>query len=122
MSITFVVVTVTSDLKWNTHISNTCAKARQKLGFLYRFVHMADSACLTNLYKCLVLPTLGYCSVVWDPTAVALIDQLESIQRFAARLVTKRWSSTPDVASFPSSSPPMSLGTRLYQMMIYSAH
>ena len=49
---------------------------------------MADSACLSYL------PTLGYCSVVWDPTAVILISQLESVQRF--RFVTKHWSSTPD--------------------------
>ena len=30
----FFGVTITSDLKWNTHISNTCAKARQKLGVI----------------------------------------------------------------------------------------
>jgi len=57
---------------------------------------MADSACLTNLCKCLVLPTLDYSSAVWDPTAVILINQLECVKRFAARLVTKHWSSTPD--------------------------
>ena len=81
------VMIITSDLKWNTHISSTCAKARQQLGFLYRFFYMADSACLSHLYKCLVLPTLDYCSSVWDPAAVTLISQLESVQRFAARLV-----------------------------------
>ena len=44
----------------------------------------------------LVLPTLDYCSSVWDPAAVTLISQLESVQSFAARLVTKCWSSPPD--------------------------
>ena len=33
LATTFPSVTVMSDLKWNTHISNTCAKARQLLGF-----------------------------------------------------------------------------------------
>ena len=95
-STTFLGVTVTSDLKWNAHISSTCAKAKQQLGFLYRFFYMADSVCLSHLYQCLVLPTLDYCSSVWDPAAETLICQLESVQRFAARLVTKRWSSPPD--------------------------
>ena len=47
---TFLGVTVTSDLKWNTHISSTCTKARQQLGFLYHFFYMADSVCLSHLY------------------------------------------------------------------------
>ena len=81
------------DLKWNTHIINTCAKARQQLGLLYRLFGMADPATLAHLYKCLVLPTLDYCSVVWDPAAACLITKLESVQRLAA---TKRWSTSPD--------------------------
>jgi len=32
-------------------------------------------------YKRLVLPTLDYCSAVWDPTAVTLSNQLESLFR-----------------------------------------
>ena len=43
-STTFRGVMVTTELKWNTHISSTCAKARQQLGFLYRFYYMADSS------------------------------------------------------------------------------
>ena len=98
LATTFLSVTVMSDLKWNTHISNTCAKTRQLLGFCTVFFHMADSACLSHLYKCLVLPTLDYCSAVWDHTAVTLSNQLESLFRgsWPCRLVTKHWSSTPD--------------------------
>ena len=57
---------------------------------------MADPASLAHLYKCLILPTLDYCSVVWDPAAAYLITKLESVQRLAARLTTKRWSASPD--------------------------
>ena len=92
----FLGVTISCDLKWNTHIINTCAKARQQLGLLYRLFGMADPATLAHLYKCLVLPTLDYCSVVWDPAAACLITKLESVQRLAARLTTKRWSTSPD--------------------------
>ena len=35
------VTTITSDLRWNTHVSNVCTKANKTLGFLRR-----------NLYSC----------------------------------------------------------------------
>ena len=66
---TFLSATMSCDLTWNTHITNTCTKARQQLGLLYRLFGMADHASLAHLYKCLILPTLDYCSVVWDPAA-----------------------------------------------------
>ena len=41
-SIKYLGVTITNDLKWNTHISNVFTKANRTLGFLRR-----------NLYSCL---------------------------------------------------------------------
>ena len=40
-SIKYLGVTITSDLRWNTHVSNVCIKANRTLGFLRR-----------NLYAC----------------------------------------------------------------------
>ena len=40
-SIKYLGVTITNDLRWNTHVSNVCTKANRKLGFLRR-----------NLYSC----------------------------------------------------------------------
>ena len=40
-SIKYFGVTITSDLRWNTHVSNVCTKANRTLGFLRR-----------NLYSC----------------------------------------------------------------------
>ena len=40
-SIKYLGVTITNDLKWNTHIFNVCTKANRTLGFLRR-----------NLYSC----------------------------------------------------------------------
>jgi len=91
----FLGVTVTSDLKWNTSINNTCARARQQLGVIHRSFYKADLGTLSHLYRCLVLPTLDYFSSVWDPHTTFLINKLESVQRLAARLVTKHWSAPP---------------------------
>ena len=38
-SIKYLGVTITNDLKWNTHISNVCTKANRTLGFLRRNVY-----------------------------------------------------------------------------------
>ena len=35
-NIKYLGVTITNDLKWNTHISNICTKANRTLGFLMR--------------------------------------------------------------------------------------
>ena len=40
-SIKYLEVTITNDLRWNTHVSNICTKANRTLGFLRR-----------NLYSC----------------------------------------------------------------------
>ena len=35
-NIKYIGVTITNNLKWNTHISNICTKANRTLGFLRR--------------------------------------------------------------------------------------
>ena len=37
-SVRYIGVIITSDLRWNTHVSNVCTKANRTLGFLRRNV------------------------------------------------------------------------------------
>ena len=90
----YLGVTITSDLKWSTHITNTCNSAKRKLGLIYRNFHQADQRSLTHLYKALVLPKLDYCSCVWDPYSAMLSAKLESVQGFAAKFCSNRWSDS----------------------------
>ena len=62
-------------------------------GLLYRTFHQADQCTLTQLYKSLVIPKMDYCSCVWDPHTATLINSLESVQSFAAKLCTKSWTT-----------------------------
>ena len=55
-----------------------------------------------DLYRCLVLPTLDYCSSVWDPHTNSLVDKLESVQQLAIRLISKRWSSSVHTTNYRS--------------------
>ena len=81
-------VTITNDLKWNTHVNNICTKANRTLGFLRRNSAACPLDVKESAYKGLVRPILKYGSSVWDPQSIHLQDELEKVQKTAARFVT----------------------------------
>ena len=66
-SIKYLGVTITSDLRWNTHVSNVCTKANRTLGFLRRNLYSWPQEVKEAAYKGLVRQVLDYGSSVWDP-------------------------------------------------------
>ena len=66
-SIKYLGVTITNDLKWNTHINNICTKANRTFGFLRRNLFSCPQHVKEAAYKGLVRPVLEYGSSVWDP-------------------------------------------------------
>ena len=90
-SIKYLGVTITKDLKWNTHISNVCNKANRTLGFFRRNLFSCPQDVREAAYKGLVRPILEYGSSVWDPHYEGLIDDLEKVQKRAARFVTRNY-------------------------------
>ena len=50
-SIKYHGVTITSDLRWNTHVSNVCTKANRTLGFLRRNLHSCPQEVKEAAYK-----------------------------------------------------------------------
>ena len=93
----YLGITITQDLKWNRHIANICQKANNTLAFLRRNLKINSPALKTMAYKALVRPLVEYCSVVWDPSTQRCIDQLEMVQRRAARFVLQRYHNTSSV-------------------------
>ena len=91
-SIKYLGVTITSDLRWNTHVSNVCTKANRTLGFLRRNLYSCPQEVKEAAYKGLVRPVLDYGSSVWDPPGVVLQEELESVQKCAARFVTGNYN------------------------------
>ena len=81
-------MTITNDLRWNTHVSNVCTKANRTLGFLRRNLHSCPQEVKEAAYKGLVHPVLEYGSSVCDPPGVVLQEELDSVQKRAARFVT----------------------------------
>ena len=94
----YLGVTLTSDLTWNTHITNICQKANKSLGFLRRNLQIHSTKLKEMAYKTLVRPLVEYSASVWDPYSDRNIHQLEMVQRRAARYVTNRYHNTSSVS------------------------
>ena len=78
-SIKYLGVTITNDLRWNTHVNNVCTKANGTLGFLRRNLYSCPQEVKEAAYKGLVRPILDYGSSVWDPKGGVLQEELESL-------------------------------------------
>ena len=84
-------VTISNNLSWRPYIVSTISKAKRLLGFIYRTSSQGGQGCLSRLYQSIVLPHLDYCSCVWDPPHKTHLKKLESVQSFAARIITGNW-------------------------------
>ena len=58
-SIKYLGVTITSDLRWNTHVSNVCTKANRILGFLSRNLYSCPQEVKEAVYKGNCAPSPG---------------------------------------------------------------
>ena len=85
-------MTISKDLKWNTHVSNVCTKANKTLGFLRRNLSPCPQDVKEAAYKGLVRPILDNASPVWDPHGIVLQEELEKVQNCAARFVTGNYN------------------------------
>ena len=90
--IKYLGITITNDLKLNTHVSNICTMANRTLGFLRRNLVACPRDVKESAYKELVRPVLEYGSSVWVPQSILLQDELEKVQNKAARFVTGNYT------------------------------
>ena len=89
----YLGLTISADLKWNTHINSICKKASATLGFIRRNLQHSPKAARRTAYISLVRSTLEYGSIIWDPFLQSDINKLERIQRKAARFICKDYKS-----------------------------
>ena len=79
-------------LSWSPHVNHICNKANRMLGFLNRNLFHVPQNIREYTYKQLVLPSIDYCSAIWDPYTKNDISKLEMLQNRAARFVmNKPW-------------------------------
>ena len=89
----YLGVSISKDLTWNTHINEIVIKANQTLGFVKTNVKTKNQSVKELAYKTFVRPKVEYASTVWSPYTKKNIDQIEMVQRRAARWATNRYSS-----------------------------
>ena len=76
-----LVVSLSSNLSWNTQTQNVVNKANKIVGFLKRNVGAGNKKVFSRLYKALVIPILEYAVPLWSPYLQKNIDSLERVQR-----------------------------------------
>ena len=91
-NIKYLGVTITNDLRWNTHASNVCTTANRTLGFLSRNLYACPQEVKEAAYKGLVHPVLEYSGSVWDPSGVGLQTELEKVQNRAAMFLIENYN------------------------------
>ena len=93
----YLVIMVTDELSWSSHVQSIYSKANSTFAFLRRNLRR----CLTKLeesaYISLVRSTLEYATLVWDPHLAKDISELENIQRRSARFVKGDYHTTSSV-------------------------
>ena len=71
-NIKYLGVTISKDLKWNTHVSIFCTKANRTLGFLRRNLSSCPKDVKEMAYKGLVRRILEYACPVWDQHGIVV--------------------------------------------------
>ena len=87
-SVKFLDTTITSDLKWETHLSKVTKQAHQRMFFLRLLRKMNVSPKVrTQFYRATIESVLTSSITVWYPASSAHTkNRLERIQRTASRL------------------------------------
>ena len=67
------------------------------IGFLRRNLAFAPRSTKEVAYKTLVRPKLEYAAPIWSPHSKLQINQIEKVQRTAARWTWRRWQNTSSV-------------------------
>ena len=93
----YLGITISQDMKWTKHITQTCSRANRALGFIKRNVKVRSPRIKEKLYNSLVRPHVEYASAVWSPHEVKPIHQLEMVQCRAARWTLNRHHNTSSV-------------------------
>ena len=68
------------------------------MGFLWRNLALAPRHTKEVAYKTLVRPQLEYAAPFWNPHHKLQIQEVEKVQRTAARWTCRRWRNTSSVA------------------------
>ena len=82
--------TYDSKLCFYNYIDDIVKRAFQRVNLLFRSFVSGNVNILTKAYITYVRPLLKYCTFIWSPFQIYLIDKIEHIQRYFSRRVLFR--------------------------------
>ena len=94
----YIGITISDNMDCGQHISEISSKATKTLGFLRRNLAFAPKSTKEVAYKTLVRPKLEYAAPILSPYSKLQINQVEKVQRTAARWTCRRWRNTSSVS------------------------
>ena len=94
-SVKYLEITISDNLDWGQHVSEFSCKATMTMGFLRRNLALAPRHTKEVAYNTLVRPQLEYAASIWHPYHDT--QQVEKVQRTAARWTCRRWRNTSSV-------------------------
>ena len=99
----YLGIYLSHDLRWNDHVNEITTKANKTLNFLRRNLGTCLAKSKERAYKAPVRPIVEYSATVWDPYVAKNIQQVEMIQRRAARWVLGSYDRSDSVTDMLSS-------------------
>ena len=121
----YLGVELSHDLSWSKHINSITSKANKTSAFIHRNLRGCPHQTQAKCYKSLVRPVLEYSSSVWDPSQQSLINNLEMVQRRAARRIMHDFKPTTSASALVAKLDldPLSLRRKSAKtMMLYKIH
>jgi hypothetical protein len=88
----YLGVTISKDLRWDTHINTITSKANKTLGFIRRNIRGCRTSARAAAYQGLVRPHLEYACSAWDPWVTSNIQQIEKVQRRKLHFATRNYN------------------------------
>ena len=74
-------ILVDDNLKFISHINEILKRSNQRANLIHRTFLSRNQSSLTTAYKVFVRPLLEYNSIIWSPSQIGLITNIESVQR-----------------------------------------
>jgi hypothetical protein len=74
-------ILVDDNLKFISHINEILKRSNQRANLIHRTFLSRNQSSLTTAYKVFVRPLLEYNSIIWSPSQIGLINNIESVQR-----------------------------------------
>ena len=94
----YLGVILDESLSWNAHVNYLISKVSKRIGILGRTRRSISMHTAGIIYRSFILPVLDYCDTIWNCCGCTNADNIEKLQRRAARIIMQTNSSDEALA------------------------